>query len=139
MENLKFLFLFHGLSFYLLEKNKKIRGHCTDYLSVGPNLTPSPQILRIIQYKTLRSDFLCHLYITYYLYEVTQHYNAKEKTKKTMYNRCPPGNQPWSSGSKVRHANHLATRSGRARLEITVHIGQIIWVSAIFVFANRVQ
>ena len=56
-----------------------------------------------------------------------------------MYNRYPSGNQPWSSGAIVRHANHYATMSGRARLEITIHIGQIIRVSALFVFANRVK
>ena len=36
---LKILFLFHRLSFYLSEK--KIGGHRTNYLSGGPNLTPS--------------------------------------------------------------------------------------------------
>ena len=36
-----FLFLFHGLSFDILEKNG---GHKTNYLSGGTNLTPTPQI-----------------------------------------------------------------------------------------------
>ena len=62
-------------------KKKKIEGHRTNYLSGRPNLTPPPQVMRIIQYKTLRSDFFCHLYITYYLYEVTQYYNAKIEEK----------------------------------------------------------
>ena len=55
IKNLNFLFLFHRLSFYILEKRKKIGGHHTNYLSGGSNLTPPPQISRIIQYKTLRS------------------------------------------------------------------------------------
>ena len=42
---------------------------------------PTPQIMRIIQYKTLRIEYFCHLYITYYLFEVTQHYNAKKEEK----------------------------------------------------------
>ena len=54
IENLNFLFLFHGLSFYTFEK---IGGLYTNYLSGGPNLTPPPQILRLIQCKTLRSVF----------------------------------------------------------------------------------
>ena len=37
--------------------------------------------MRIIQYKTLSSDVFYHLYIPYYLYEVTQHYNAKKRRK----------------------------------------------------------
>ena len=37
-----FVFLFHGLSFDILEKKKKIGGHQTNYLSGGPNLPPPP-------------------------------------------------------------------------------------------------
>ena len=70
------------LSFYLLEKSKKIGGNHADYLAGGPNLTPPPQILRIIQYKMLRSDFFVIYHITYYLYELTQHYNAKKEGKE---------------------------------------------------------
>ena len=42
-------------------------------------------------------------------------------------------------GSVVTCSKSDATKPGRARLEITVHIGQIIQVSAIFVFANMVK
>ena len=42
IENLKNLFLFHGLLYYLSEKRIKIGGHRTDSLSGGPNLTPPP-------------------------------------------------------------------------------------------------
>ena len=38
VENLKNLFLFHGLLYYLSEKT--IWGHRTNSLSGGPNLTP---------------------------------------------------------------------------------------------------
>ena len=89
-------------------KKKKNGGHRTNYLSGGPNLTPPPHIMRIIQYKTLRSDF-CPLYITYYLYEVTQHNNANKRRKlKQGVISAHPGtrNQPLSSGFKVQHANH---------------------------------
>ena len=39
VENLKNLFLCHGLLYYLLEKRIKIWGHRTNSLSGGPNLT----------------------------------------------------------------------------------------------------
>ena len=52
--------LFHGLLYYLLEKRKKNRGQR------GPNLTQPPHIMRIIQYKTLRSEFVV-IYISYIL------------------------------------------------------------------------
>ena len=76
----------------LFRKKKKIGGHHDNYLAGGPNLTPPPQISRINHYKTLRSDLFCHLYITYYLYELTKHCKAKKEEKKTMYNTCPPAN-----------------------------------------------
>ena len=63
-------------------KRKKIGGHQTNYLSGGPNSTPPQQISRIFQYKTLRTECFRHLYITYYLYEVPQHYNAKRRKRK---------------------------------------------------------
>ena len=113
------MLIFHGLSFYLLVKNG---GHHTNYLSGGPNLIPPNRLF-------------CHLYMTYYLYEETQRYNAKKRRKEKCIIGAPAG---IDSGSTVQHANHLATRSGHARLKITLHFGQIIRVSAIFVFANRV-
>ena len=76
------MFLFHRLSFYLLEKKKKKWGHRASYLSGGPNLTPPPQTSMIIQNKTLRGDFFCHLYITHYMHEVAQHYDAKKEEKE---------------------------------------------------------
>ena len=77
--NVCFYFMDYRFTFKL-EKRKKW-GHRTNDLSGGPNVTPPPQITRIIQYKALRSVFFCHLYITYYLFEVTQHYNAKKRRK----------------------------------------------------------
>ena len=72
-------FLFHGLSFDVLEKGKN-RYYQTNHLSGGPNLTPPSHISRIIQYKTLRSViFVIHI-IPYYLYEVILHYKAKKNT-----------------------------------------------------------
>ena len=73
-------------------------GHLTNYLSGGPNLTP--QISRIILYKTLRSVIFDIYIIPYYLYEVILNYKAKKEKEKNC-NKCPPGNRPWSSGSKV--------------------------------------
>ena len=63
----------------------------------------------------------------------------KKEEKESNVKYVPTANRPQSSGSKDRHANHKATRSGRARIEITVHIGQIIRVWAIFEFANKVK
>ena len=40
VENLKNLFLFHGLLYYLSEKRIKIWCHQTNSLSQGQNLTP---------------------------------------------------------------------------------------------------
>ena len=42
VENLKNLFSFHGLLYYLSEKRKKTRDHRTNSLSGGPNSTPPP-------------------------------------------------------------------------------------------------
>ena len=83
------MFLFHGLSFYILEKNG---GLYTNYLSGGPNLTPPQQILRLIQYKTLRSAILCHLYNSLLLDEVILHYMVKKEEEKTIFNKCPAEN-----------------------------------------------
>ena len=44
---LNFLYLFHGLSFYIFEKKIGV--------TILIKLTTSPQISRILQYKTLRS------------------------------------------------------------------------------------
>ena len=101
-----FFFLFHGLSFDILDKkkSKKVEGHQTNYLLRGPNLNPPPHISRIIQYKTLRSVIFVIFIIPYYLYEVILHYKAKhekEEKKQTICNKCPRGNRPWSSGYKV--------------------------------------
>ena len=41
IENLIFLFLFHGLSFYHLEKRKTIGVHRANYLS-GGQISPTP-------------------------------------------------------------------------------------------------
>ena len=67
IKNLIFLLLFHGLSFDILEKRKKVigvgggGGHQTHYLSGGQNLTPSIQISSIIQYKTIKGCNFCYL------------------------------------------------------------------------------
>ena len=104
---------------FTFQKKEKNRGHCTNYLSGGPNLTPSPQISRIIQYKTLRSELFRHLYITYYLHEVNQHSNAKKKKKKQCMIGVHAGIDPVPL---VPQSDTLTTRLR----EITVHIGQII-------------
>ena len=79
-----YLFLFHGLSFDILEKAKKIRGHQTNYLSGGPKLSPPSQISRMIQYKTLRSVIFVIYIIAYYLYKVILHYKAKKEKEKKL-------------------------------------------------------
>ena len=76
------MFLFHGLLFDILEIRKEIGGHQTNYLSGGPNLTPPPQISRIIQYKTLKNVIFVIYIIPYYLYEVILHYKAKKGKRK---------------------------------------------------------
>ena len=79
------MFLFHGLSFDILEKiKKKIGGHQTNYLSIGTNLTPPPQISRIIQYKTLRSVLFVIYIIPYYLYEVILYYKAQKEKQNNL-------------------------------------------------------
>ena len=56
--NIFFVCLFHGLSFVILEKKiKKIGGHQTNYLSGGPNLTPSPT-----NFENVKECNFCHLY-----------------------------------------------------------------------------
>ena len=54
---------------------------------------------------------------------------------KHTKNMCSPR----SSAFVARHANHQATISGRARLEITVHIEETIRVSVTSIFAFRVN
>ena len=56
VENLKNLFLIHGLLYYLSEKIIKIWDHRTNSLSRGPNLTPPPYVSCAIQYKKFRND-----------------------------------------------------------------------------------
>ena len=51
VENLKNLFLFHGLLYYLSEKRIKVWGHRTNSLSGGPNLTPPLKVPCVFQYK----------------------------------------------------------------------------------------
>ena len=72
---------------YILDKREKIGGHQTICLSGGPNLTPPPQISRIIQFKILRSVILSLYNSIYYLYEVILHYKAKkeQEKKKTQF------------------------------------------------------
>ena len=80
-------FLFHGLSFDILEKKgKKIECHQTNYLLRGPNLNPPPHISRIIQYKTIRSVIFVIFIIPYYLYEVILHYKAKHEKEEEKEN-----------------------------------------------------
>ena len=81
IKNLIYLFLFHGISFDILDKRKKIGGHQNYNLSGGPNFTPPPQISKIIQYKTLRSVFFFIYIIPYYLYEVILHYKMTKEKK----------------------------------------------------------
>ena len=101
------MFLFHGLSFDILENRKKIGGHRTNYLSGGPNLTPFPQISRIIQYKTLRSVIFAIYIIPYYLYEVILLYKAKKEKEKKNVTSAHPGIDP---GPLVPKSDTLATR-----------------------------
>ena len=83
-------------------------GHQTNYLSGGPNLTPSPQISRIIQYKSLRSVIFVIYIIPYYLYEVILHFKAKkEKEKKQFVISAHPGIDP---GPLVPKSDTLTTR-----------------------------
>ena len=63
------------------KKRNNIGRHRPSYYSGGPNLTLSPHIMSLTQFKPLRSDFLSFI-ISYCLYEVTQHYNAKKGRKK---------------------------------------------------------
>ena len=87
---------------------KKIGGHLTNYLLGGPNLTPTPQIPRIIQYKTLRSVIFIIYMIPYYLYEVILHYKAKkEKVKNQFVISAHPGINP---GPLVPKYDTLTTR-----------------------------
>ena len=58
IDNLKVLFLFHRLLYNLLEKRIKNGGHQTNFRSGEQNLPLPPHILKIIQYKTLRSVLL---------------------------------------------------------------------------------
>ena len=81
------------------EKEKKWV-HQTNYLAGGPKLSPPPQILRIIQFKNLRSVIFVIYIIPYFLYEVFCITRGKNKKKKKCY-KCPPWNRPWPSGSKV--------------------------------------
>ena len=66
--------------------------------------------------------------IQYYWYEVILHYKAKKEKKKKQF-----------VISAQRGLTLVICIQTRARLEITVHIGQKIRVSAIFVFAYRVK
>ena len=54
-------------------------GHQTNYLAEGPKLSPPPQILRIIQFKNLRSEIIVICIIPYFLYEVILHSKGKKK------------------------------------------------------------
>ena len=76
------LFLFHGISFDILEKRKKNGGHQTNYLSGGPKLSPLPQISRTIQYKTIRSVIFVIYIIPYFLYEAIFHYKVKKEIEE---------------------------------------------------------
>ena len=91
--------------FTFKKKKEKIVGYRTNNLSGGPNLTPPPQISRIIQYKPLRIDFFCNLYITYNLNKETQNYNAKKRKQCTM--SAHPGIDP---GPLVPESDMLTTR-----------------------------
>ena len=62
----------------ILPFRKKIGGHRTNYLPGGPKLTPPHRLLGYVNIKREGVVF-CHLYITYYLYKVTQHCNANKK------------------------------------------------------------
>ena len=61
-ENLKNLFLFHGLLYYLSEKRIKNWSHRTNFLSGGPNLTPSPYVSCVIQECQFRSFLVMPFY-----------------------------------------------------------------------------
>ena len=52
IKNLKVLFLFHRLLYFLLEKRLKNGGHQTNFFPGEQNLPLPPHILRIIQSKT---------------------------------------------------------------------------------------
>ena len=125
LKNLNYLFLFHGLS---LDLRKKWGGggcHRTNYLSGGPNLTLPPQNSKIIQYKTLRSDFFV-IYKSITCMKQFSIITLKRRKRKHCIIDAHLGIDP---GPLVPKSATLTIR--RARLQITVHIGQIIRVPAI--------
>ena len=65
-------------------KKEKKWGHQTNFIVEGRKLSPSPQILRIIQLKNLRSAIFVIYIIPYFLYEVILHYKRKKKRKKML-------------------------------------------------------
>ena len=72
------MFLFHGLSFDILEKNG---GHQTNYLSGGPTPTHFEEFQL---YNTLRTVFFVIYMILYFLYEVILHYKRKKEKEKKL-------------------------------------------------------
>ena len=87
------------------EKEKKWV-HQTNYLAGGPKLSPPPQILRIIQFKNLRSVIFVIYIIPYFLYEVFCITRGKKKKKKNVIS-ARPGIDP---GPLVPKSDTLSTR-----------------------------
>ena len=94
--------LFFVFISWTIIKKKQIGRHHTNYLSGGPNLTPPPQMSRIIQYKTLRVYFL-----SYYLYKIILHYKAKKRKTKQIVISAHPGIDP---GPLVQKSDTLTTK-----------------------------
>ena len=66
VENLKNLFLFHGLLYYLSEKMIKLWGHRTNSLSGGPNLTPPHRFHALFNIKSSRMPISVVLMMPFY-------------------------------------------------------------------------
>ena len=95
IENLKNLFLFHGLLYYLSEKIIKIWGHRTNSLSGGPNLTPPLYVSCVLQYKKFRNAHFGHFDDAILLvYEAIKHLNVKKERKNTLKVGAHPGIDP---------------------------------------------
>ena len=102
------MFLFHGLSFDILEKKRRKQMGVTRLIIFQEGqINPTPQIPRIIQYKTSWSVVFFVIYITpYYLYEVILHYKAKTEKRKQFVISAHPGIDP---GPRVPKSDTLTT------------------------------
>ena len=77
------LFLYHGLSFYILEKRKKNRGS-PDQLSFSrAKFNPTPTSFEDNLIQNVTGCIFSHYIIPYYLYKAILHYKAKKEKEKT--------------------------------------------------------